>query len=102
MRNFSMEIANVIHSTFAAAAIIISIVVALSSIKFLGSYFLLYYNRAFIEAPGINNVILIFLVPIILIVIAFAIIKIATTVMNINFNEFEKKLAREKKCLSSV
>jgi hypothetical protein len=96
MRNFSMEIVTVIHSTFAAAAIIVGIVVALSSIKFLGSYFLLYYNRSFIETADINNVILLFFVPIILIVIAFVIIKIATTVLKINFNEFEKKLEADK------
>jgi len=97
IRNFSRELVTVIHSTFAAAAFIVSIIIALSTIKFLGSHFLLYYNKPFIEASGVNDVILIYPVPLILIVISFAIMIIASTVMKINFHEFEKKLVPEKK-----
>lgn len=94
--NFFMETALIIHSIYAAAAIFISIVVAVSSIKFLGIYFLLYYNMSFIEASGVNNVILIFVAPIILIFVSSAIIKISITVLKINFDEFEKKSKMDK------
>ena len=95
-RNFSMEMVAVVHSTFAAAALTVSIFVVFTVIKFLSSYFLLYYNRPFIEVSGVNNVKLIFPVPIILIVISFASIIIAINIMKINFHEFEKKLVSEK------
>ena len=96
IRNFSMEIVTLIHSTFAAAAFIISIFVALSNIKFISAYFLLYYNKSFVEAAGINDIILIFPVPIILLIISIATMIIAITVMKINFSEFEKKLLAQK------
>lgn len=96
MRNFSMEIVTVIHSSFAAAAFIVNTVIMILSIKFLGVYFLVYYNKPFIEASGINNLILIFPVPIILIVISLTTIMIAITVMRINFHEFEIKLRLDK------
>ena len=96
MLNFSLEITAMIHTIFAAAAILVSIVIVASCIKFLGLYFLLYYNIPFIEASGVNNVILIFLAPIILIIISLAIIKVTITVMKINFDEFVKKLKSNK------
>lgn len=96
MRNFSMETVTVIHSSFAAAAFIVNTVITILSIKFLGVYFLVYYNRPFIEASGINNLILIFLVPTILIVITITTIMIAITIMKINFHEFEMKLRSDK------
>jgi len=99
-RNFSINTASIIHSVFASAALFIGVVVALLSIKFIGFYFLLYYNKPFIEVLGIKNIILIFIAPIILIVISYAIIMIAIIVMKINFNEFEKKLKSEKSHLS--
>jgi len=95
-RNFSIEIAIIVHSTFAAAALIVSVFVMFISIKFLSSYLVLYYNRPFIEIFGVDNVILIFPAPIILIVISFASIMIAIILMKINFHEFEKKLLSEK------
>jgi len=95
-RNFSKEMVAVVQSIFAAAALIISIFLVFIFIKFLSSYFLLYYNRPFIEVSGVNNVILIFPMPIILIAIFFVIIIIAIIVMKINLHEFEKKLVSEK------
>lgn len=96
LRDYSLETVSMIHSTFAAATVIISIFIMLLNIKFLGLYFLLYYNRPFIETSGVNNVIMILLVPIIIVFISFAIIFIAFTVMKINFHEFEKKLKLDK------
>jgi hypothetical protein len=95
-RNLSMELVSLVHSTFAIAAYVVCVFVIFISIKFLGAHFLLFYNRPFIEASGISNIIIIFPVIIILIIISFAIIIIATTVMQINFHEFEKKLLSEK------
>lgn len=96
MRNLSMDIASVIHSMFAAASVFVGVFVMFLSIKFIGLYFLLYYNMAFIEASGINSVVIVFLVPIILIIISALIMRIAFTVMKINFREFENKLKSER------
>ena len=95
-QNLSINTVTIIHSIFAAASLFIGIVVVLLSIKFIGFYFLLYYNKPFIEVSGIYNIILIFIVPIILIIISYAIIMISIIVMKINFNEFEKKLRSER------
>ena len=92
IRNLSMEIVTLIHSIFAATAIIISIFITFLSVRFFGVYFLLYYNKPFIEASGINNIILIFPVPIILFVISIAIIIISINIITINFHELKNNL----------
>ena len=95
-KKLNSENATLIHSTFAIASYIIGVFVTYLCIKFLSSYFLLFYNTSFIEASGVNNIIVIYPVVIILLIISFTIIMIATEVMQINFHEFEKKLLSEK------
>lgn len=95
-QKFSVEIVSFIHISFAIAGILISIAVLILCTKFLGIYFLLYHNMAFIEASGINNVILVFLGPIFLIIISIALIRVTITVIKINFDEFLKKMKSDK------
>ena len=65
-------------------------------IKFFGAYFLLFYNNPFIEVSGVNDLIIIFPTALILTIVSFAIIMISTSVMKINFHEFEKRLITKK------
>ena len=95
-QNFSIEIVSFIHIIFAIACILISIAVLILCTKFLGLYFLLYYNMPFIEASGVDNVILVFLGPIFLIIISIVIIRVTITVIKINFNEFVRKMRSDK------
>lgn len=95
-RNFSIKIVTLIHSTFAAATLTVNMFVIFTLIKFFSSNFLLYLNRSFIEVSGINNIILIFPVPIFIIFISLISIIIAINIMKINFLKFEKKLISEK------
>jgi hypothetical protein len=94
-RNLNSDLVILIHSTFAVVSDIISIYVAYLCIKFIGSYFLLFYNTQFIEASGVNNIVVIYPVVIILLLISFIIMVIATAVMQVNFHEFEKRLFSE-------
>jgi hypothetical protein len=96
IQKLSKEFVTIIHSIFAAVAFFVSIFITILMINFLGSYFLLYYNKDFIEASGVTDVVLIYPVPLVLIVICFAIMIITTTVMKINFQEFEKKIEQVK------
>jgi hypothetical protein len=94
-RNLDSCLVILIHSTFAIASDVIGLYVAYLCIKFLGSYFLLFYNTLFIEASGISNIVVIYPVITILLIISFTIIMIATVVMHINFHEFGKRLKSE-------
>ena len=95
-RDTDADIVTLMQSMFATAACVIGVFTALLLIKFLGPYFLLYYNRPFIEASGINTLVIIFPAALILIIISFVIIMITTSVMRINFHEFEKRLTSNK------
>ena len=94
--DFSERINSLIHSAFAAGIIIISTIILLSTIKFIGAYFLLYYNWSFMKIIGINDARLVFIVPIMIVFISFALVKGGTTIMKINFREIEKKRYFEK------
>jgi len=95
-RNLNSDLVILIHSSFAVFSDIISIYITYLCIKFLGSYFLLFYNTPFIEVSGINNIVIIYPVVIILLLISFTIIIIATAVMQTNLHKFEKRLFSEK------
>jgi len=90
-RRFLDEIVFALHSLFSIAVIIISLVILISSIKFIGTYFLIYHNWSFIEISGIKNANIVFLTPIILALIALAIIRGAIITFKINFREMENK-----------
>ena len=90
-RNYSRNIISIIHSSFAACGLIIGAFIILLHIKFLSVHFLVYFNEAFIETSGANNIILIFFAPLFLIMIAIAIVLISLITININLREFEKK-----------
>jgi hypothetical protein len=91
-RKFSDDIILVVHSLFSAGIIVVSLLILISSIKFIGTYFLLYHNWSFIEISGITGVTLVFLVPIILVILTIAIIRGSIMMLKINFREMEKKL----------
>ena len=88
---FLDEIVFALHSLFSITVIIISLVILISSIKFIGTYFLIYHNWSFIEISGIKNANIVFLTPIILALIALAIIRGAIITFKINFREMENK-----------
>jgi len=90
-RRFLDEIVFALHSLFSIAVIIVSLVILISSIKFIGTYFLIYHNWSFIEISGIKNANIVFLTPIILALIALAIIRGAIITFKINFREMENK-----------
>ena len=52
---------------------------------------MLFYNKSFIEASGINNLVVIFPTALILTIVSFAIILVSISVMRINFYEFENE-----------
>ena len=95
-RDFPVETVFVVYSTFAVGEIIAGIVILVSCAKFLGAYFLSSYNVSFIENLGLNDIRLVFLTPIILAIIASAIIKGAMTIININFKELDKKAEADR------
>ena len=96
IRDFPGGLTSIIHSSFAAAAAVVGIFLAILLIKFLGFLFMLYYNRSFIEAASVDNIVAVCFAPIALMLIAFATIIISITVVKINFSEYEKKLELEK------
>jgi magnesium-transporting ATPase (P-type) len=90
-RRFSEEIIYATHSLFSIGAIITSMIILISTIKFIGTYFLLYHNQPFIEMSGINNINIIFLTPIIIVILSFIIIRGSIMTFKINYREMEKK-----------
>jgi len=101
-KDFNKEFVSIIHSSFAMGGVLISIAIFLQNIKFLSFYLVFYNNFSFIEASNINNLIIIFLAPVIILFICFAIIIISSTVMKINFKDFEKIIKKQitKKSIS--
>jgi hypothetical protein len=89
-RNFSDKIAFLFYSTTAALEIIIGITILSLCGKFIGAYFLLYYNKPLIENIGLNDTKLLILAPIILIIFAIIIIKAAMIAADLNFKELKK------------
>ena len=90
-RRFSEEIVYATHSLFSIGAIIISMVILISTIKFLGTYFLLHHNQPFIEMSGIKNISVVFLTPIIIAILSLILIRGSIMTFKINYREMEKK-----------
>ena len=87
IRNFSLKTFTIFHFIFATATIIPSTFIVLSVIKFLGAHFLLYHNTPLISN---SNIILLFPAVYIVIVLGSIIIKLAFTVIRMDFNELQK------------
>lgn len=92
-REMPIEIVTIGHSLVAAISIIVSILITSIFIKFLGSYFLLYYNKSFIETSGVSNIILIYFVPLLIIILSLATVIVSVIVLKVNFKEFQKKIS---------
>jgi magnesium-transporting ATPase (P-type) len=94
--NFSIKLAVLFYSIFAIAEIIIGVIILSLCVKFLGVFFLLYYNKPLIESIGINNARLLILAPLFLIIFAFIIIKGAMIAADLNFRELCKNIEPDK------
>jgi len=86
---FSIRTFVIIHFIFGAVLIIPGTIIALSSMKFLGSQFLLYYNSQLISSSS-TEVTLLFPAVFIIIAFGFIIAKLAFTIMRMDFNELQK------------
>ena len=89
LRHFSIETFTVIHFIFAASTIISGTFIAISAMKFLGAYFLQYYN---IDLISLNIKLLAFPAAFILIALGLIIVKIAFTIMRMDFVILQKMI----------
>ena len=96
IRDFPGILTPIIHSSFAAATAVIGIFLAIILIRFLGFLFMLYYNRSFIEAGTVDNIVAVCFAPIALMLISFATIIISIIVIKANSAKYEKKQELEK------
>ena len=92
LRRFSIETVAIIHSMFAAGIILASTFVLLLTIKFLGTYLLIFYNGPFIPLEELR---IIFIAPIILFVFAAVLVKGGTSIVKMNFNELKTRFKTE-------
>ncbi len=93
---FLDEIVLALHSLFSIGVIIISLFILITTIKFVGTYFLLHHNWSFIAISGIENIYIVFLTPIILAILALACIRGAIITFKINYREMENKFTDDK------
>jgi len=84
---FSVRAFVIVHFIFGAVLIIPGTIIALSSMKFLGSHFLLHYNAQLISNPEVT---LLFPAVFVVVVIGFIITKLAFTIMRMDFRELQK------------
>jgi len=87
-RGFSMETFVLTHFILSIATFIPGLFIVLSTMKFLGAHFLLFYNMPLISSQ--NNILLFFPAAFIIIIFGFIIVRIAFTVLKMDFNEMEK------------
>lgn len=87
--DLSIEKYKLFHCFFAILTGILSIIIIIDSVKFLGAEMLLFYNGSFIS-DNIQNLALIFISPILLIFLASVLLKTIITILKININFFEK------------
>jgi len=87
-RRFSIDTNAIIHSAFAIGLILVCAYLLVLIVKFFGAYILLAINWPFI---GLNEIRILFVVPLILIFIIPVIIKGATAIIKMNFNELKKR-----------
>lgn len=99
-RNFNMDNVTMIYSGFAATCITFSLFIFAICLKFIASYIVLYLNWPFIQDLGINDIRLVYIVPIIIIILSLMIIKPCITVLKLNYrdilNRFETKKTEER------
>jgi hypothetical protein len=86
-KNYSFKLVNFFHSVYAVGIIICSIIIFLSTIKFISIYFLLYYNFSYIKELGFTDVRIVSIVPLILLLLSVVFIKIGTTLIKGNYKE---------------
>jgi hypothetical protein len=95
-RNFDMGNVTMIYSGFAATCIIFSLVIFAICLKFIASYIVLYLNWPFIQDLGINDIRLVYIVPIIIIILSLTIIKSCITVLKLNYRDIVNRLETKK------
>jgi len=84
---FSVRAFVIVHFIFGTVLIIPGTIIVLSSMKFLGSHFLLHYNAQLISNPEVT---LLFPAVFIVIALGFIITKLAFTIMRMDFKELQK------------
>jgi len=89
--HYFYKIIKIIHSSFSTAGIIFGSFLIYLNIKFLSVHFLAFYNTQFIETSGANNVIFLFLAPLLLIILSLGILVICLVLININLRKYAKK-----------
>jgi hypothetical protein len=89
--DFPLEKYKLFHCIFAFITAILCIYFIFITIKFMGANMLVFYNANFVSS-NIENLSLIFIAPIVLLFIVSGILKMTTTILKINFNDFEKIL----------
>jgi len=95
-RAFNIDNVTMIYSGFAATCIIFGLIVLASGLKFIASYFVLYLNWPYINDLGINDIRLVYIVPIIIIIFSSMIIKLCITVMKLNFRDIDRRIETER------
>jgi hypothetical protein len=85
-----------INCFFAVITALLCIYLIFITVKFLGAEILLFYNANFIS-DNINNLALVFITPILLIIITSFLLKINTTILKLNINDFEKTFYEKNK-----
>jgi len=87
MRNFSWEIFIITHFVISTAIIIPGMLIILSVAKFLGAHFIQYHNTF---PESYTNITILFPAAFMLIIFGFIIIKLAFTMMKIDFNKIQE------------
>jgi hypothetical protein len=95
-KTFNPDNVSMIHSGFAASCILLSLIIFALGLKFMASYFIIYLNNSYIEALGINDIRLVYIVPIIFIVLTGMIIKFSITIMKLNYRDIDNRIEKEK------
>jgi hypothetical protein len=93
-KNFLSEKVSIVQSFFSGCTIIICLFIIYLLIEFLGAHLLVVHNFIFIS-QSLPEIVLIFPAPIILIFISAGIIKVAFTILKINFKDLVVRLEEE-------
>lgn len=93
-KNFLPEKVSIVQSFFAGFTIIISVFIIYLLIEFLGAHLLVVHNSLFIS-QSLPEIVMIFPAPIVLIFISAGIMKVAFTILKINFKDLVSRLEEE-------
>ncbi len=93
---FNIDNVTMIYSGFAACCIVLSLIVLIYGLKFIASYFMLYFNWQYVIDLGINDIRLVYVVPLIMIFLSLVLVKSCITILKLNYHDIEKRDETEK------